>query len=82
MGDVADMMLDGTLCEGCGVALNDDAPLGYPRRCADCERQSELDDITRASMTQAASTKVACPLCGKRVKFAGMKDHQRSKHSS
>lgn len=45
MGDIADMMLDGTLCECCGVLMEDliddasdeleDAP-GHPRRCADC----------------------------------------------
>jgi len=35
MGDVADMMLDGTLCEGCGKYLGN--PVGYPRRCKKCE---------------------------------------------
>jgi len=35
MGDVADMMLDGILCESCGVFLNDE-PQGYPCYCSDC----------------------------------------------
>jgi len=35
MGDQADMVLDGTLCEGCGVFLNDDPP-GYPCYCGEC----------------------------------------------
>jgi hypothetical protein len=34
MGDIADMHLDGTLCECCGIFLGD--AVGYPRRCAEC----------------------------------------------
>lgn len=41
MGEIADMHLDGTLCEQCGVPFDDilksePAP-GYPRLCEDCE---------------------------------------------
>jgi len=38
MGEIAEMMLDGTLCECCGVVLvseGEEAP-GYPRRCKAC----------------------------------------------
>jgi len=35
MGEIADMMLDGTLCEGCGEFLNNDGP-GYPCYCSEC----------------------------------------------
>ena len=35
MGDMSDMMLEGVLCEICGVYLEDEAP-GYPRKCAGC----------------------------------------------
>lgn len=34
MGDIADMMLDGTLCEACGCYLDDGAADGYPRYCS------------------------------------------------
>jgi len=34
MGDIADMHLDGTLCECCGEFLGD--AVWYPRRCAGC----------------------------------------------
>ncbi len=34
MGEIAEMMLDGSLCEGCGSYI-DDETLGYPRYC--CE---------------------------------------------
>ena len=38
MGDIADMMLDGTLCEVCGEFIDDDEG-GYPRRCAACSQE-------------------------------------------
>ena len=34
MGDIADMILDGDLCEGCGVYLGGGD--GYARKCAAC----------------------------------------------
>jgi hypothetical protein len=33
MGEMAEMMLDGTMCEGCGVLLDGESP-GYPRYCS------------------------------------------------
>ena len=37
MGDVADMMLDGTLCAGCGVFDENMEPgAGFPQLCDDC----------------------------------------------
>jgi hypothetical protein len=38
MGDVADMMLDGALCNCCGVYLDGEEP-GYPRWCDDTDCQ-------------------------------------------
>lgn len=32
MGEVAEMMVNGFLCEGCGVILDGEEP-GYPRYC-------------------------------------------------
>ena len=34
MGDIADMMMNGSLCNGCGVLLQD--ANGYPQWCKDC----------------------------------------------
>jgi hypothetical protein len=39
MGEIAEMMLDGTLCEGCGEFLNEE-PLGYPGYCFSCQPDS------------------------------------------
>ncbi len=43
MGDMADMILDGTLCEQCGVILLDeeDTPPGYPDLCPDCRADAK-----------------------------------------
>ena len=40
MGEIADMMLDGTLCEGCGEYIDDEG-YGVPRYCSDeCAKDS------------------------------------------
>ena len=33
MGEAAESLLDGTMCEGCGVYLDGESP-GYPRYCS------------------------------------------------
>lgn len=38
MGDVAEMHLNGVLCERCGDFLDGEEP-GYPRLCEDCEEE-------------------------------------------
>lgn len=37
MGEITEMMLEGELCELCGVYLGE--AVGYPRKCADCEEK-------------------------------------------
>jgi len=37
MGDIADMVLDGVLCQYCGALMEDEAGPGYPRTCRDCK---------------------------------------------
>lgn len=42
MGEIADMMLDGTMCAGCGEFLHDgDDGDGYPEYCAGCKPDDE-----------------------------------------
>lgn len=72
MGEIAEMMLDGTMCQVCGEFMGDEC--GYPRTCGACSFHDKRDRL-------AAAPKVACPKCGKKVKAAGLADHQRDVHS-
>ena len=37
MGEVTDMILEGVLCEQCGVYIGE--AVGYPRCCDDCQEE-------------------------------------------
>lgn len=39
MGEAADNLLSGLLCEECGVFIDGEEP-GYPRLCEDCENEN------------------------------------------
>jgi len=41
MGEIADAMLEGLLCEVCGVLMDDIEAPGYPRRCLGCQEGEE-----------------------------------------
>ncbi len=71
MGEVAEMVLDGTLCQVCGIFLNADGD-GFPRTCLSCAAEN----------AKSIAPKVNCPTCGKRVKAVGLEDHQRDAHGS
>jgi len=73
MGEIADAMINGELCEQCGVYIG--AGDGYPRLCAGCAEEDGVDAITREP-----SGKVKCDICGKRVKRVGLKMHKRDVH--
>lgn len=44
MGEMVDMILDGTLCEVCGVFMDDG--LEYPHKCPSCQKEAEEDEGT------------------------------------
>lgn len=44
MGDIAEMMMEGTLCQECGGFIDDDEDGGYPRTCEDCKREAAEDE--------------------------------------
>jgi tRNA(Ile2) C34 agmatinyltransferase TiaS len=83
MGDIADMMLDGDLCEGCGVYMGS-AGQGFSRRCASCSREhkaaNKVANVARNQAEHAAAQKIPCPVCGKRIKTVGMADHVKDAH--
>jgi hypothetical protein len=62
------MMLDGTLCEGCGVHMEGDG-YGVPRRCDAC------------SDPDALITLLKCNHCSKQFTTAtGREQHCQAKH--
>lgn len=75
MGEIADMMINGDLCEGCGVDLGEGD--GYPRKCADCNREHGRQ---RELLLKKDAPKVECPKCHKVVKAVGLQDHMRAVH--
>lgn len=70
MGEIAEMMIDGVLCEQCGIYIEGEPP-GYPRKCDGCRP---------AHHKQGTPNKVICPHCKKKVKRAGLHDHLRAAH--
>lgn len=40
MGEISDMMLDGTLCEQCGEFIDEEGG-DFPRLCASCSQEQE-----------------------------------------
>lgn len=79
MGEIAEMMLDGTMCQGCGEWLCDgeDGP-GFPGFCEACKPRVE----PRRKPTPNASPKtVKCPSCRKRFwTKESMRQHRTAAH--
>ncbi len=75
MGEIADMMLDGTLCADCGVYLDMES-VGYPAYCGSCEPS----DYSGPSLTDTppATQKERCPICGARKR--NVLEHAKAVH--
>ena len=93
MGEIAEMMLDGTLCEGCGEYLGNGDD-GFAQLCAGCAREQRkageqirdtgfgtFQNVTPVNQTQDHDRqKIACKQCGKKVKRIGMSQHVKAVH--
>jgi predicted RNA-binding Zn-ribbon protein involved in translation (DUF1610 family) len=79
VGEIAEMMLDGTLCEGCGVALGGSAA-GYPRRCPSCAGDERAERHQQTLALHQQIKKIPCPTCGRKVKTVGLSNHMRDAH--
>lgn len=51
MGDIADQMLDGSMCQGCGEYLGDGE--GYATFCAGCSNRIQSDSPTLSAKEQS-----------------------------
>ena len=49
MGDIADAMLEGAMCEQCGVYLGEGD--GYPRLCGGCQSDEKEVEVTTCQRT-------------------------------
>lgn len=83
MGEIADMMLDGTLCGGCGDALDGESP-GYPRYCSkDCEPEGHRDAarhlLPRTMLTLQAALNT--PMMTPRAKKAARHNRERKERA-
>ncbi len=94
MGEIAEAMLDGTMCSQCGEYLGGDE--GFPVVCAGCRRaerhQPRVPPMNRYAIKDAPrihrpgdprrlGDKMSCPFCVSRVKVTGFGDHMLTQHS-
>lgn len=90
MGEIAEMLIDGTLCQECGTYLGGSE--GYPRSCKCCRiegannhtdetpyRPSIKVDLAKRTLIPAAF-KVVCPICQKHVAATGLNQHFLHRH--
>lgn len=87
MGEYADMILDGTMCQGCGEWLNDgDDGDGFPGWCYSCQPDDE--PVKKASRQKYArkkheTGKLPCPACERRFNSAeALRMHHSDKHAA
>lgn len=73
MGEIADMILDGTLCQECGAFIGE--AVDYPRSCNSCGGTH-----SGGYLRTKVIARTNCPICNKRVKKAGLADHMRDVH--
>ena len=58
MGDTSDLIIDGSMCEQCGVYLSDDD--GFPIACPDCayaerEEEKKEEEVERERIREKAT---------------------------
>lgn len=81
MGEYAEMMLDGTMCECCGAYIEAGDAEGFPRYCSNqCAKDRGALHALPNPVAHPNPNKTNCPTCRKRVKVAGLADHIRDAH--
>lgn len=82
MGEIAAMMLDGTICQGCGVFLHDDGDgPGFPGWCSACMPEDGLAAGRKHSPLRPKRPKtIPCPNCNRLFNSHGaLKWHRKAK---
>ncbi len=79
MGDIADMILDGQMCQWCCEIIGDGD--GYPVICQSCQKENNVDQHGEDRKPKKTSgPKVKCPVCQKKIKHAGLAMHRKDVH--
>lgn len=88
MGEIAEMMLDGTLCECCGCFIDADGD-GIPRYCStQCAQDRGAGSATKPGKRSSpigmspkpVKQQVKCPVCSRMVKITGLGQHVKDAH--
>lgn len=94
MGEIADMMLYGTLCAGCGVYMEGSSQ-GFPGYCSrQCDPERYEPRVPRFDRYAIKANpkvqkpgdplrqgdKMSCPFCVRKVKVTGFGDHMLTQH--
>jgi len=80
MGEIADMVLEGTLDEETGEYIGEGP--GWPRNAR--TGKGFIDEPacgTSLYVEVPANIKVVCPICKRRVKACGLEQHCEDKHN-
>lgn len=80
MGEIAEMMLDGTLCQGCGVFLSEQ-PAGHPCCCVECAPDFDESESPKKNSSEGLQKqqRVKCT-CGRWIAPRGMQRHIHDFH--
>lgn len=94
MGDIADAMLDGTMCCQCGEYLG--TGNGFATLCAGCKAEERRQPsvgrgsrynirahpkIQQPADRRVTRDKMCCPFCVKKVKIVGFGQHMLDQHA-
>ena len=89
MGEIADAIVDGEICQIC-CGNPPDVPQGYPFTCGECDdrvapHRPHADDVPFDGpddlLRFIQNTKTTCDECGKTLKTKiGLAQHKRDKH--
>lgn len=79
MGEIADGIVEGELCQGCAGYMGE--PVGYPRCCKYCKTLNEIVTTTKDGKPIHRPSKTNCPHCNKLIKKIGLQQHIEAKHA-
>ena len=79
MGDVADQIINGEVCQLC--CCGDGDARGYPYTCEECDYPSDTIKPVAENKPSIMMNKYNCPICNKRIKKIGIFNHLDTCHS-